>query len=57
MMFLTVGYKCGYIHESYLRGKHSITWQIEVNGVNYRGSSSSIRGAKGAITRTISKAS
>ena len=57
MMFVTIGYKGGYIHESYLRGKHSITWQIEVYGVNYRGSSSSIHGAKCAITRTISKAS
>ena len=56
-MFLTFGYKGGYIHESYVSRKHSITWQIEVNGVNYRGSSSSIRGAKCAITRAISKAS
>ena len=56
-MFLTIGYKDGYIHESYVSGKHSITWQIEVNGVNYRGSSSSIHGAKCSITRTISKAS
>ena len=56
-MFLTFGYKSGYIHESYVSGKHSITWQVEVNGVNYRGSSSTIRGAKGSITRTISKAS
>ena len=56
-MFLTISYNGGYIHESYLRGKHSITWQIEVNGVNYRGSSPSIQGAKCSITRTISKAS
>ena len=56
-MFLTIGYKGGYIHESYLNGKHSITWQVEVAGVNYRGSSSSIHGAKCAITRAISKVS
>ena len=56
-MFLTIGYKGGYIHESYVSGKHSITWQVEVNGVNYRGSSPSIHGAKCSITRTISKAS
>ena len=53
MMFLTIGYKGGYINESYVSGKHSVTWQIEVKGVNYRGSSSSIHGAKCAITRTI----
>lgn len=57
MSFLTFGYKGGYIHESYVSRKHSITWQIEVNGVNYRGSSSSIHGAKCAITRAFSKAS
>ena len=56
-MFLTFGYKGGYIHESYVSGKHSVTWQIEVKGVNYRGSSLTIHGAKCAITRTISKAS
>ena len=57
MMFLTIGYKGGYIHESYVSGKHSVTWQVEVNGVNYRGSSLTIHGAKCAITRAISKAS
>lgn len=57
MMFLTIGYNGGYIHESYVSGKHSIIWQVEVNGVTYRGSSSTIHGAKCAITRTISKAS
>lgn len=57
MMFVTIGYKSGYIHESYLCGKHSITWQVEVYGVNYRGSSPSIRWAKSAITRAIRKAS
>ena len=57
MMFLTIGYKDGYIHESYLHGKHSITWQVRVYGVNYRGSSLTIHGAKCAITRAINKAS
>ena len=56
-MFVTIGYKSGYIHESYMSGKHSITWQVEVYGVNYRGRSYSIRGAKSAITRAIRKES
>ena len=56
-MFVTIGYKGGYVHESYLCGNHSITWQVEVYGVNYRGSSLTIRGAKSAITRAIRKAS
>ena len=56
-MFLTFGYKGGYIHESYVSGKHSVTWQIEVKGVNYRGSSLTIHGAKCAITRVIRRES